>query len=464
MKTRKSTKRALLLSVCAIAVCIVMLVGTTFAWFTDTATTGVNKIQSGKLDIDIVDTNGKSLQDKSLAWQKAAGHEDEQVLWEPGATYDLQSFKIVNNGNLALKYKVTINGVDGDSILLNAIDFTVKMGDEKEGTPLTEWEGILLPANSAKPDDAEANTDVETTKAITISGHMKEEAGNEYQEKEITGLGITVVATQYTYESDSYNNTYDEKATYPSIATDADTLAAAVADLKTAGDKNYTVNVANDVSGTSAIVTAAGNSLNLDFNRKTVGVNYGAGSKDTTTNGMQLLKGSTVSLRNGTYTAEHGNSAAHNIAILIQNYSNLTIENCTLSMENANDPSGNSKGTSYVISSNCGNVTIKGNTNIIARAGDYALDVMHWEIASYQEAGTHVVFDETMTGTVDGKIDVYCYRGGKVVKPVDDGGATLVIKGGTFKNSGLSLDEFKTFVPAGYNVTTNSDGSFTVSK
>ena len=89
---------------------------------------------------------------------------------------------------------------------------------------------------------------------------------------------------------------------------------------------------------------------------------------------------------------------------------------------------------------------------------------MHWENASYKKEGTHVVFDESMTGTVDGKIDVYCYRNGATVKPVDDGGATLVIKGGTFKNSGLTLEQFKAFVPSGYTVTTNADGSFTVSK
>ena len=211
-------------------------------------------------------------------------------------------------------------------------------------------------------------------------------------------------------------------------------------------------------------MTAKGNTFELNMNGNTVGVNYGQGSANTTTNGMQLLKGSTVTLKNGTYAAEHGEDKDHNIAILIQNYSNLTIENCTLDMRNANDTAGNSKGTSYVISSNCGNVTIKGDTNIYARKGEYALDVMHWENTSYKEEGTHVVFDESMTGTVDGKIDVYCYRDGKVVTPVDDGGATLVIKGGTFKNSGLTLEQFKTFVPTGYNVTVNENGSFTVSK
>ena len=179
---------------------------------------------------------------------------------------------------------------------------------------------------------------------------------------------------------------------------------------------------------------------------------------------MQLLQGSTVTLKNGTYKAEHGEDKDHNIAILIQNYSNLTIDNCNLDMREANDTAGNSKGTSYVVSSNCGNVTIKGNTNIFSRSGEYALDVMHWEGTGYETTGTHVVFDESMTGTVDGKIDVYCYRNGATVKPVDDGGATLVIKGGTFKNSGLTLAKFKAFVPSGYTVTTNADGSFTVSK
>lgn len=134
-------------------------------------------------------------------------------------------------------------------------------------------------------------------------------------------------------------------------------------------------------------------------------------------------------------------------------------------MREANDTSGNSKGTSYVLSTNCGKVVIRGNTNIFARKDtEFALDVMHWENAAYKNEGTSVTFDETMTGTVDGKIDVYCYRNGKTVKPVDDGGAVLTIMGGTFVNSGLTLDEFKAFVPTGYTVTTNTNGSFTVSK
>ena len=112
MTNRKSTKRALLGSVVAMVLCLAMLVGATFAWFTDTASTGVNKIQAGNLDIEIQDENGKPV--TNLSWVKAEGAEGEQVLWEPGCTYELTPFQIVNKGNLALKYKVTITGIEAN--------------------------------------------------------------------------------------------------------------------------------------------------------------------------------------------------------------------------------------------------------------------------------------------------------------------------------------------------------------
>ena len=452
MKKKTVTKGALLASILAMVLCVTMLVGTTFAWFTDTASANVNKIQSGKLDValEMKDSSGKwvTAEGKTLDFVKAADGKDQKILWEPGCTYNLPELQIRNDGNLALKYKIVVSGIEGDTGLASVIDWTIaNTGDTVTGTTN---EYFLLPA--------------EKTDTLTISGHMQETAGNEYMDKSIEGIAITVVATQQTAEFDSKNNTYDKDATYPKTVSDAVSIADAVADLATAGNKNVVVTVTKSMDKTSGIKTAAGNTFTLDMNGNTVGVSYGQGSTNTTTNGMQLLKGSTVTLKNGTYKANHGEDKDHNIAILIQNYSNLTIDSCTLDMSEANDTAGNSKGTSYVISSNCGNVIIKGKTDIIAREGEYALDVMHWENTSYKEEGTHVVFDETMTGTVNGKIDVYCYRNNRVVKPVDDGGATLVIKGGTFKNSGLTLEQFKAFVPAGYTVTTTEDGSFTVSK
>ena len=198
---KKATKRALLTSVMALVMCVVMLVGTTFAWFTDTASTGVNKIQAGNLKVDIVDKEDNSLDGKTLSFTNKQGSSD--ILWEPGATFNLDSFKIVNKGNLAFKYKVIISGVNGNAKLLEAIDFTVN------GTALADWDGILLPEGKTATTDNEV---VGATDLITISGTMKKEAGNEYQGLSIDGIGITVYATQYTHENDSFGNQYDAGA------------------------------------------------------------------------------------------------------------------------------------------------------------------------------------------------------------------------------------------------------------
>lgn len=191
MKKSKNTKRALLASVLSTMLCMAMLIGSTFAWFTDTASTVVNKIQSGTLDVALVDAEGNSLEGKTLEWKKTEGAEGEEVLWEPGCTYKLQPVYVKNNGNLALKFKIVISGIVGDAKLLEAIDFTYGELD-------VNAEGHLATG--------------ETSKAITIEGHMKETAGNEYQNLSIDGIGITVVATQDTVESDSYGNKYDQFA------------------------------------------------------------------------------------------------------------------------------------------------------------------------------------------------------------------------------------------------------------
>ena len=111
----KSKKSALLLSFTSLLLCFAMLAGSTFAWFTDTATTGVNRIQSGTLDVELWQNKGTKgnpewakVEDGSdpLNWVTNDGRAQDQIFWEPGCTYELPQLKIVNNGNLALKYKI----------------------------------------------------------------------------------------------------------------------------------------------------------------------------------------------------------------------------------------------------------------------------------------------------------------------------------------------------------------------
>lgn len=278
MNERKATKRALLTSITALVMCVVMLVGTTFAWFTDTAKTNVNKIQAGNLKVDIVDASGNSLESETLKWVKAQGGAGQAILWEPGATYELQPFYVKNEGNLAIKYEIKITGTQGDAKLLEAIDFYVNdatdaLTSDSIGT------GTLMPKD--KPDS--------TSSAITIKGHMKESAKNEYQGLSLDGIAITVYATQAIYEYDSSSNTYDNGAfdalddLYPvskSVAIKKDANGnkqqAVINDADNSGKKTYEVTVpgaamADDADNISVTVSKAASVDTANFSVVTTG-------------------------------------------------------------------------------------------------------------------------------------------------------------------------------------------------
>ena len=197
MTSKNSIKRALFLSALSVFMCVSMLIGTTFAWFTDTASTGVNKIQAGNLDValEMQDADGKwvSAEGKTLQF-KTDDNRTTDILWEPGCRYELPALRVVNDGSLALKYKIQITGIQGDAKLNDVIDWTIN------GKPIDLTEGHLAANEEGTP--------------FTIKGVMKTTAGNEYQGLSIDGIGITVYATQDTVENDSFGNDYDKDATY----------------------------------------------------------------------------------------------------------------------------------------------------------------------------------------------------------------------------------------------------------
>ena len=209
MENRKSTKRALLTSALALLMCVTMLVGATFAWFTDTASTGVNKIQAGNLNIEL------QMKDNNGNWVNAEGKtlpflvngkipaEGTQILWEPGCTYYVPEVRVVNKGNLAVKFEYVneLLGVTGK--LAEVLEPVFK-------TPVdTNGEDINIEPEVLKPGEA--------SPAWSFGYHMLETAGNEYQNATATGMCLTVVATQVPYEKDSISDQYDKDATYPVV-------------------------------------------------------------------------------------------------------------------------------------------------------------------------------------------------------------------------------------------------------
>ena len=246
MNESTKTKKALRGSLFALFLCIILLIGTTFAWFTDTASTGVNKIQAGNLDVGLeykaADGSWKDATKAPLNFQKAGGAENEEILWEPGCRYKLPEIRVINNGNLALKYIVKVTGVEGDQKLNEVIDWTL------DGKALTDAEGTL-----------KAN---ETSDAMTLQGNMQESAGNDYQGLSIDGITITVYATQVAEESDSFGKTYDENA-FSNIAT-SDELKTA---LSTGGIISVSEDIkTNNIGDTAAdrVIISKPTTLNLD--------------------------------------------------------------------------------------------------------------------------------------------------------------------------------------------------------
>ena len=203
----KSKKSALLLSFTSLLLCFAMLAGSTFAWFTDTATTGVNKIVAGNLKVDIIGVTDENHVEK-LEFTKAGPTEAEaQIFWEPGCRYLTQGFRIANKGNLALKWKAQVNkgttaANEGGYDLLDVIDFYLVTSEDVNdmGTVLADFSGALKKT--------------ETSDVYYIKGVMKKEADNNYQNLTLDGISITVYATQDTVENDSYGDQYDKYATY----------------------------------------------------------------------------------------------------------------------------------------------------------------------------------------------------------------------------------------------------------
>ena len=228
MTSSRSTKRALLTSALAIVACVAMLIGSTFAWFTDTASTGVNKIQAGNLDVKLMYSTDMVKWNEATEQTKLFG---DDVLWEPGHT-QVVYLKVVNAGNLALKYEAGFSknytsnrgkNVNGDWY---RVDNYLKIGTAETTTKFANREDVWA---AIAADEKTLAKDVMLTdgwitleagkesKPFAVAIYMPTSVGNEAnasrnRPSSVSGLGIEVRATQATVESDSFGTDYDANA------------------------------------------------------------------------------------------------------------------------------------------------------------------------------------------------------------------------------------------------------------
>ncbi len=233
MISTKTTKRALLTSIMSLVLCFTMLLGTTFAWFTDSVTSENNIIKSGNLEVAMHWADGTLDPDAdTTAWKDASeGAIFNNELWEPGYV-EVRHIKIKNTGSLALKYRVDIIANGKVSELADVIDVyyldpakqIADRTDLNDVIPLEKLSNVLenLGGDESTAEGALTSGEDHT---ITLALKMRDDAGNEYQDKAIgSHFSVVLTAIQYDYEEDSFNNDYDAglhpEATYVATAKD----------------------------------------------------------------------------------------------------------------------------------------------------------------------------------------------------------------------------------------------------
>ena len=277
MTNKKTTRRALLSSLLSLLLCCSMLLGTTFAWFTDSVTSSGNIIKSGTLDVEMWygDEADKlvNVQDPALASNAIFDYK----LWEPGFT-QIKYIQIKNVGDLAFQYQLRMIPEDlaakGTKLAevidvycaivkegfvaptRNTYNSMTKLGtlEQMMASATGVDDGILLPANGAADFVVPSGEVYTGDVTVCIALHMQETAGNEYQNLSIgDGFDVQLIAAQMTYEKDSFDDLYDQTAQWPVTASGSGSFAN-----NKSGTNTFKFNIKdlNDHSGNDNIKVA----------------------------------------------------------------------------------------------------------------------------------------------------------------------------------------------------------------
>lgn len=270
MKRSSTTKKALFISTCALLFSMLMMAGSTFAWLTDSVSTGTNTITTGKLDVQLLHTNqhvtpAKEVGQDTLLFTDEGGN---PIDWEPGAIA-YENFTVENSGDLALNYRLALdlnnaNTIAGtnrslkDVLKVKVVKGGVKAADVSENA-LQGAEGFVSVTNGqisipeAVHDDKIQKLTKKGSKGSSSDTYgviiywqpnseqdYKYNLAN-YSDTDKDGktidntsdgndhltidLGVSLGATQAPEESDSNGSDYDREATYPAASVNEFTSA-----------------------------------------------------------------------------------------------------------------------------------------------------------------------------------------------------------------------------------------------
>ena len=418
VKTRKSLWAAGF----ALLVCILLLIGTTFAWFTDSVSNKGNVIAAGDLQISVaaydVDPNASEKPynfdgingGESFGFETAGTTLTEESapiinesLWEPGKS-NAKLLTVENKGSLAAKVKVDFEISDTNN-LTDALWFDFIQ------TGTTQGEFIKRPMSgiTALGDAREISLGAEESVSFILVYGMDEEAGNEYQGGTFTA-DVTVLATQDTVEKDGFGNPdYDENAQYDGYASTEDELKAILSNVKDGDTIKITDNISMEHTGS-----------------------YGSGSHATTADTYIVAENVTVDLGGNTISVTNMRGVPFGLAA-----DGITLKNGTINIAN--------KGASYPLYVTSGaknvvveDVTINGGMQVIGNSSATLRNVTvnpgEWYDV-YLEHNSVVVVESGTFNNKDGLPHFYTARNTDRV----------VINGGTFSGGAPTHEGYGEF-------------------
>lgn len=503
MTNAKNTKRALLASILSMMLCMAMLVGSTFAWFTDSVTSGKNKIVAGNLDVELYHTNGNVADEKvSETTPLFTDKDGNTILWEPGVMV-YENLTVKNVGTLALKYKLTVNvgnfnTVGGKSLkdVLKVAILDSHFTGDRDAALALDYSSTVADFEKIGAIDAEATDD---EYAIVIYWEPGDN-DNDYNlnngkkaddntDNLFIDLGVNLIATQNTVEKDSFDDQYDKDAWLAMNATDngngtytnddtlyvkddghfvevtedttvgglytavdtGDKYVASVEAFETAAPQGGNVTVMNDIdkviTSTDYIqdpvlnITATDKPANIDLSEKAINIESASGK-----NGIKVSEGASATFSNGTITMNKGYGTSY--GVLDAYHSEITLDNMTVT-------NSTKDGVCVSAGSDGGKVVIK---NSVVSGGNKYSDAVFCGSKS-----TVVIENSTIVGCirtmVNGKIEL---KGGDYTQATLDSQnkTEIIIYSGTFNMNPSASSECK--LASGSTVTDNGNGTWTV--
>ena len=298
--SNKATKRSLILSVISLIVCCAMLIGSTFAWFTDNVSTGANQIVAGNLDVELYYQNVAMADFAPVSDTTSdlfVSSEGGEIKWEPGAAA-VTYLRLSNAGSLALKYQLSVAasdtavGADGAALSKVLKTAAVEIAADEVGS-FSRDDAI------AKATAAGAGSVLTYSKQSELAAgaqplyfalvvYYPYELGNVvdglvYNRSDVelaTELTVKLTAAQAVSESDSFSNDYDQGAQLPVVNSQSLTSALKAGGIVTLGsDIEYSADTNPDIDTADQRVVLTRSTV-LDLSDKTITFDSGAGANN----------------------------------------------------------------------------------------------------------------------------------------------------------------------------------------